>query len=527
MNRKQQLLRSILAGLLALLLLLSAVPAIFASQTTFDRTAAYLATTTGEPTAGDTYSDWGVFVRVRAGIRVPYGYYDAYLTRVEKLLTANGGKLSGPTSGNLRLILALTALGQDLSDIGGNDMLALVKNTAFISRTTIMGPAFALIVLHSTGGDAACEQVYLKHLLDKQLSDGGWDLSCRTADPDVTAMALQALSLYRDRAGVEAAIQKGVACLSSLQRSHGGFTAWNATTSESISQTIIALCMLDIPLSDSRFVKNGTNLQQALLQYRLSDGSFCHVQGGGYDVMATQQAMLALDALRRESTGLPGIYDISDKMKVDRSFVGLPGKHSAIRVPAVTLPNVTFTDISACAEKDAILALAQRGILNGMGKNRFEPNGSLTRAQFCAMVVRGLSLPAAGSYGFSDVPAKEWYYAAVNSAAAFGAVNGVGNNKFAPNQTITRQEAATLIARLAKQCGLTVQYDAAAIRNQLASFSDYRSCADWAQEGLAFCYDRGLLDDSAASIQPTKPITRAETARMFLNLLELALLLEG
>ena len=78
MKRKQQLLRSLLAGLLALLLLLSAVPAIFAGQVDFDRTAAFLANNVGEPTAGDTHSDWGVFAMVRAGVRVPNGYYAAY-----------------------------------------------------------------------------------------------------------------------------------------------------------------------------------------------------------------------------------------------------------------------------------------------------------------------------------------------------------------------------------------------------------------------------------------------------------------
>jgi len=529
MKRNHQLLRSVLAGLLALLLLLSAVPAIFAGQVDFDRTAAFLASSVGEPTAGDTHSDWGVFAMVRAGIRVPNGYYAAYVTRVEKLLQETGGKLPGATSNNLRLAMTLTALGQDLTDIGGSDLMALVKDTAFISRTAVMGPAFALILLNSTGGDRVCEQAYLRHLLDRQLSDGGWDLSSRTADPDATAMVLQALSLYRKESGVEAAIQKGVACLSRLQKSDGSFTAWNATTSESISQTIIALCMLDIPLTDSRFVKNGNDLLSALLTYRLSNGSFCHTRGDGYDAMATQQAMLALDALRRESVGLPGIYEISDKVKINRNFVGLPGKHKAISVPALSNPSVTFSDISACPQKEAILALARRGILNGMDakKKTFEPNGSLTRAQFCAMTVRGLSLPAAGNYGFTDVKAGDWYYSAVNSAAAFGAVNGVGSGKFAPDQTITRQEAATLIARLAKQCGLTVNYDTAAARNVLAQFSDYRTCADWALEGLAFCYDRGLLDDSTLNIRPTQAITRAEAAQMFYSLLDLALLLEG
>ena len=170
--------------------------------------------------------------------------------------------------------------------------------------------------------------------------------------------------------------------------------------------------------------------------------------------------------------------------------------------------------------------LANR-ILEGMGGGRFEPEGLLNRAQFCAMAVRALGLPQASSAGFSDVPEGLWYSAPVNAAAAFGAVEGVGGGRFAPLQPITRQQAAVLVARLAKACGLNIRYSADACRNVLSQFGDWQSCAPWAQEALAFCCDRGILDTGEADLCPGEAVTRAEAARMFFALLDEALLLEN
>lgn len=519
------ILRRAAAALLCLALLCTALP-VFAGQSDWDVTLQFLHGQAKVPSAANTYGDWEVFALARTGAFLPDSYYAAYLTLVERALEENGGKLPGALSGNLRLAMALLALGQDLSNVGGYDLTALILDTDRVCKTTVMGPTFGLLLLNNMGGNRAAEQVYLQHLKDKQLPDGGWALSGQISDPDATAMALQALSFYQNDPSVQAMTATGLARLASLQLENGGFTAWGATTSESIAQTILALCMLDIDLSDPRFVKNGTDLLEALLTFRLADGSFRHTMDGGYDIMATEQAMLALDALRRREEGLPKLYQLTDIRAVDRSSVGLPGKDPAITVPGKTVNIPTFPDVAALPAAEAILSLAHRGILNGMGDGSFQPKGLLNRAQFCAMVVRGLGLPAAASAGFTDVSAGQWYTDPINRAAAFGAVNGMGNGTFAPTKTITRQEAATLMARLAAKCGLRVNYDAAACRNVLSQFGDYRTCAAWAQEGLAFCYDNGILDSSVLNIRPNEAVSRAEAAAMFHALLDAALLLE-
>ena len=82
-----------------------------------------------------------------------------------------------------------------------------------------------------------------------------------------------------------------------------------------------------------------------------------------------------------------------------------------------------------------------------------------------------------------------------------------------------------MVARAAKLCGMDTDMDAAAARDTLAQFSDYVKTADWARQGLAFCYAEGILDDSALEINGGQAVKRCEIAQMLYNLLGSANLL--
>ena len=82
-----------------------------------------------------------------------------------------------------------------------------------------------------------------------------------------------------------------------------------------------------------------------------------------------------------------------------------------------------------------------------------------------------------------------------------------------------------MVAAAAKLCGMDIERDAVQIRDALASFGDYTQSAQWARKYLAFCYNSGILDDSALNIEPLKAVTRAEVAQMLFNLLSEANLL--
>lgn len=119
----------------------------------------------------------------------------------------------------------------------------------------------------------------------------------------------------------------------------------------------------------------------------------------------------------------------------------------------------TFTDVPDtlwCAE--AVNALASLGIVEGVGNGKFAPNQPITRAEFVTICARFTQVSASGE-AFTDVPASHWAFDAISTAASFGWVNGVGNGQFAPNQHITRAQAAVLLNRLLGRCMAGQSYE--------------------------------------------------------------------
>ena len=88
-----------------------------------------------------------------------------------------------------------------------------------------------------------------------------------------------------------------------------------------------------------------------------------------------------------------------------------------------------------------------------MGDGTFAPNKTMTRAEYCTMVVKALDLTPKANRDYSDVPASAWYAAFVGTASDYGIVNGVGGGKFDPNGTITYWQAAVMISRAARALG--------------------------------------------------------------------------
>ena len=79
-----------------------------------------------------------------------------------------------------------------------------------------------------------------------------------------------------------------------------------------------------------------------------------------------------------------------------------------------------------------------------------------------------------------------------------------------------------MVARAARLCGMDTDLDTGVVRDVLAQFGDYIATPEWARQGLAFCYQEGILDDSALNVEPAKAITRGEIALMLHNMLAAA-----
>lgn len=290
---------------------------LMANLDTIYKTTGDFMATLGTPTLNSTGGEWMVIGLARSGRTVPAGYYDNVVEYVKAKADANERLHPTKVTDNARVILALTAIGKDVTNVGGHNLLKGLDNMAYVQAQDINGPIFTLIALDShnypTMGDVTREKL-IQVILDAQLNDGGWDLSADKADPDMTAMAIQALApYYKTNETVKAAVDKALEALSALQRSDGGFDSWGTVNSESCAQVIVALTALGIdPTADSRFVKNGHTVLDALAGFYVTGGGFRHTAGGERNDMATEQGYYALAAYYRFANTQTRLYDMSD-----------------------------------------------------------------------------------------------------------------------------------------------------------------------------------------------------------------------
>ena len=183
-------------------------------------------------------------------------------------------------------------------------------------------------------------------------------------------------------------------------------------------------------------------------------------------------------------------------------------------------PSKAFTDLDAKAwYHEGVDYALTNGLMNGVGGGKFEPDGQLTRAQLVTVLYRAAGEPDTGKQvnPFTDVPDDTWYTRAVIWAANNGIVNGVGKNVFAPDASITREQIATMLyryagAEAAKEDKLSAFPDA-------AKTSDWaKEALNWA---VASGLINGVADaNGTANLEPQATATRAQIATILMRWLE-------
>lgn len=178
---------------------------------------------------------------------------------------------------------------------------------------------------------------------------------------------------------------------------------------------------------------------------------------------------------------------------------------------AVGYHPVTFADVAPESwYNNPVCFIAARGITNGNGVGRFDPNGSLTRSQLLVMVMRayGISPDLSGTANFTDA-GNTYYTGYLAAAKRLGISAGIGNNLFAPDKAITRQEMAKLLQNTLEylnQVPDTFQGEA------LKDYTDAVKIADWAKDPMSLFVSIGAIKGDKGVLSPTRITTRAEMA---------------
>ena len=241
--------------------------------------------------AGRT-TDWYALTLSQCG----YTDLSAYERSLTEYLGSNN--IASATSRE-KYALALCAAGS------GNSYITDILDSS-IGEQGMMSWIYGLHVLNN---GYTCSRFKTESVVDTILSmqypDGGWALFGDYGDIDVTAMTVQALAPYYHRNGeVSDSVDRAVDFMSRKQMDTGGYESFGNPNPESTAQVLTAVSALGIDCrSDERFIKNGSDLIDGIVRFRLPDGSFSHTEGGSFNETATVQAYYSFVAFRRMTEG--------------------------------------------------------------------------------------------------------------------------------------------------------------------------------------------------------------------------------
>lgn len=315
----------------------------------------YLINDTFLTQAGTTPGDWYPIGLGRLGVQDNQAGYLAVINdNVQKRYETTAKLDKAKATEWHRISLAVLASGGNPRRMGENGDIDLIadgtynrvdaKGNGLLGKQGINGFIWGLIALDSMQYEVPENAYYSRddiilNILNRQLADGGWALTGNVSDPDITAMAIQSLAPYYNSEKeytyenkkiqsdgtqitkkVRGVVDEGVFWLSSVQNEDGGYSSWGTENCESVVQVAVALCSLGIDIfSDSRFIKDGNTIYDAILSYQNADGGFLHSKT--YDpenptslpdksnTMASEQTLYGMVAIHRYQNGMRRLYD--------------------------------------------------------------------------------------------------------------------------------------------------------------------------------------------------------------------------
>lgn len=167
---------------------------------------------------------------------------------------------------------------------------------------------------------------------------------------------------------------------------------------------------------------------------------------------------------------------------------------------------VSFSDTVNHWAKDDIRQMAAKGIINGFDDGSFKPDKNITRAEFTKLIAGLLQLEEKTGNDFSDVTGNMWFAPFVYAAKNYGLINGVSDTSFAPDESITREDAAVIFFRLLEKKGITYGAE--------AEFADEEEISGYAKNAVLSLAHGGIINGSDGKFNPKNNLTRAEAAAL-------------
>ena len=211
-----------------------------------------------------------------------------------------------------------------------------------------------------------------------------------------------------------------------------------------------------------------------------------------------------------------------DVTKVDEKTYTFVMPACAVTVEAFFAPGATslpFTDVSAGDWfYEAVQFVYENGLMDGVGNKLFAPNATLNRAMAVTILYRLEGSPDLDGenlgYPFADVDGDTWYSDAVYWARLNGIVDGVENNHFDPTGSLTREQMATILYRYAQYKGADVSAS-----GDISGFADSANVSSWAVDAVKWAVGSGLVNGvEGNALAPQGTSTRAQAAAVLMRL---------
>ncbi|HJV45164.1 MAG TPA: S-layer homology domain-containing protein [Bacillota bacterium] len=443
----------------------------------------------------DSLSDWSAFALARAGQTLPV----SYMANMKATLDQNQGSFHNVTDFE-RMVLGVLAAGEDPLNSSGYNMIEKIYNNERLTSQGANGVIFGLIALDSKNYPVQDNALWTRDkmvnwLLKNQNQDGGWSIvSGDASDIDITSMAIAALAPYQNREEVKKATDAAIHWMvDSIQQP--------VTYSESIAQEIEGLAALGLNPIDPKFNRSGKDLISCLLQFQQADGGFAHQMDQGTNPIATEQALVALEAYQFYVKGQGSIYQFTTSKSVETGNL------------KETADYIDVDQISSWAVQ-SVKKARDYNLMKGVSAATptFAPKQSVTRAEFTAVMMRllGKKLDGGEHAIFDDVLPTDWYYNDVMVAKEDGIIHGITDTIFAPNTPVTREQMATIIANAYHLQG----------KDGSAIFKDQEEISSYALPAIEALYDQGIMLGFDGKIDPQGNATREMVASLAVKLYE-------